>query len=91
MVSEGGIPLPPQPSCGRLKEGSDEKSLKTQPTPALRESNKKINQGKKKKKTKRSTSNKTFLVCHCCKKRGHNIAKLLVCRGMLMLWKERPL
>jgi hypothetical protein len=45
-ISEGGIPLPPQPSCGRLKKGSDEKSLKTHPTPSLRRSNKPISQGK---------------------------------------------
>jgi hypothetical protein len=32
---EGGISLPPQLSCGGLKEGSDEKSSQTQPTLAL--------------------------------------------------------
>jgi hypothetical protein len=43
MESEGGSPLPPQISCGGLKEGNDGKSSQTQPTLALRESNKKIN------------------------------------------------
>jgi hypothetical protein len=35
--------------------------------------NKPISERKKKKKTRGSMSNKTFLVCHCCKKRGHTI------------------
>jgi hypothetical protein len=56
-----------------LKEGNNEESSQTQPTPALRERKKPISERKKKKKTKGSTSNKTFLVCHCCKKRGHTI------------------
>jgi len=52
-TTEGGISLPPQLSCGRLKEGSDEKSSQTQPTLALIRKNKPINQGNKKKNTKR--------------------------------------
>jgi hypothetical protein len=31
-------------------------------------------QGKKEKKTKRYTSNKTSLVCHCYRKKGHSVA-----------------
>jgi hypothetical protein len=73
-ICEGGIPLPPHTSCGRLKKGSNEKSLKTQPVPSLRRSSKSIIQRKKKKKTKRSPSNETFLVCHYCKKKGHNVS-----------------
>jgi hypothetical protein len=50
-----------------LKKGGDEISSKIHPTPKF------IERNKKKKKTKRSTLNKTFLVCHYCKKRGHTI------------------
>jgi hypothetical protein len=35
VVNEGGNPIPPQPSYGGLKKGSDEKSSKTRPTPSL--------------------------------------------------------
>lgn len=45
-VHEGGIPLPPHPSCGGLQNDSDEMSLKTWPTPLLRRINKPINRGK---------------------------------------------
>jgi hypothetical protein len=71
-VSEGVISPPPHP-CGRLKESSDEERLQTQPTPLLRESSEPISERKKNNKTKGSTSNKKFHVCHCCKKRGHTI------------------
>jgi len=46
-ISEGGILLPPYPSCGGLKKESDEKSFKTQPAPSLKRSNNSTNQGKK--------------------------------------------
>jgi hypothetical protein len=48
-VSEGGIPLPPQP-CGRLKERNNEESLQTHPTPALRET---TNQSMKERRRRR--------------------------------------
>jgi hypothetical protein len=48
-VNEGGIPLPPQPSCGGLKKGNDKISAKNQPEPTLRRNNKQINMRKKKK------------------------------------------
>jgi hypothetical protein len=39
-VSEGGRPLPPQPSCGRLKGTNNEESSQTQPSCGrLKESN----------------------------------------------------
>jgi len=66
-------PLPSNPYYGGLKKGSDEKRLKIQPASSLIRGNKPINRGKKKKNTKRSSSNKTSLVCHCCEKRCHNI------------------
>lgn len=72
VVNEGGSPLPSHTSCGKLKESDNEESSQTQPTLAFRESNKPINE-RKKKKAKGSTSNMTFLVCHRCKKRDHTI------------------
>jgi hypothetical protein len=72
-INEGGNPLPPHTSYGRLKNGSNEETSQTQPTPSLIESNKKINEIKKNKNTKGSTSNMTFVICHCCKKRVHTI------------------
>jgi hypothetical protein len=71
IVSEG-VSSPPHP-YGRLKESNNEESSQTKPTPTLRDNNKTSNQSKKKNKTMRSTSNKKFLVYHCCKKRGHTI------------------
>jgi hypothetical protein len=56
-----------------LKERRDEEKLQTQPTPTLKERRKPISERKKKNKTKGSTSNKKFIVCQCCKKRGHTI------------------
>jgi hypothetical protein len=72
-IHEGNSPLPPHPSYGKLKKGSDEESANTRSTLALRGSGKSISQGKNNKKnTKRSTLNKESRVFNCCKKRGHN-------------------
>jgi len=72
-INEGGNPLPPHTSYGRLKNGSNEEISQTQPTPSLIESNKEINEIKKNKNTRGSTSNTKFIICHCCKKRVHTI------------------
>jgi hypothetical protein len=69
-MKEEGITLPLHPSYGRLHKGSDEESVKTQFALSLRRSGKKINWNKK-TKSKKSASNKTSLVCHCYKKKGH--------------------
>jgi hypothetical protein len=73
LVHEGDNEIPPQHSCGGLKKGSGDMNLKNRHSPSLRESNKKINQGKKKNNIKWYSSNKTSLFCHYCKKIGHNI------------------
>jgi hypothetical protein len=52
-IHEDGIPLPPQPSYGRLKKGSDDETTKMQPILVLGRSGKPISQGKKEKNTKR--------------------------------------
>jgi hypothetical protein len=70
IVSEGGKPLPPHPSCGGLKKGIDDKSLKIHHEPLLRRSIKPINWFNMKNNTKRPSSNKTSIICHCCKRRG---------------------
>ena len=57
-TDEEGNPLPPQLACGGLQKGGDEESAKAQPASTHRRCGKPINCGKK-KKTKRSTSNKT--------------------------------
>jgi hypothetical protein len=54
-----------------LKKENDEKRLKTHPAPSLKISNNPINRGKKEKKTRRPTSNKTSLVYHYSKMKFH--------------------
>jgi hypothetical protein len=73
VENEGGIPLPPKPSCGRLKKGINEKRLKTQPTPYLKIIINIINHGNKENKSKKFSTNNTSLIFHYSKKRGHNI------------------
>ena len=64
-VNEDDTSLLLHPSCGRVQKGSNEESSKTQSTPTLSISSKKINQNKKQNKW--YASSKTSLVCHCCK------------------------
>jgi hypothetical protein len=45
-VHEGGIPPPPQPSCGRLTKGNDENNLKTHMSPSFRRSKEPFQLGK---------------------------------------------
>lgn len=72
-TNEYGCTLLLHPSCGRLQKGNDGESSKTQLALALKISSKLINWSKK-KKTKRYALEKTSLICHCRRKKGHNIA-----------------
>lgn len=70
-TNEYGSTLLLHPSCGKLQKCSDEESSKTHPSPAFRSS--KLISWSKMKKTKRRASDKTSLICQCCKKKGHSI------------------
>jgi hypothetical protein len=72
LVNEGCRSTLPH-HCGGFKKGNNEENLKNYPKPTLIDSNKTINERKKKKKTRKSMLNKKFIHCRYCKKISHTI------------------